>query len=309
MPERVFEELDRAVQAILAGSTEIGIRRQIEPLVAIAAELRHLPRREFKDRLRRSLDWRKAMPTATSTALDVTPYLVVQDAEGLIDFVKDAFGAEELMRAIGSMGGVHCEVRMGGAKVMIGGGGQWRGTPAPGSLHLFVDDVDSRYQRALAAGATSLGAPIDQEYGVREASVRDRFGNHWYIARDLGVGDFWKAVPNVMPYFHPVGAAAMIDFLRNALGAEVLERFEEHGSVVHARVRIGQATVELGEAHGEWNPMPMHLYVTVDDADAAHARAVAAGGTSTAAPADAPYGRSGAVEDPFGNRWYLVAPK
>src|SRR2546421_9433865 len=65
----------------------------------------------------------------------VTPYLMVQEAAQLIDFVKQAFGATELMRATGSAGGIHAEVRIGDSVVMIGGVApgvgkrcQWRST-------------------------------------------------------------------------------------------------------------------------------------------------------------------------------------
>jgi uncharacterized glyoxalase superfamily protein PhnB len=66
---------------------------------------------------------------------------------------------------------------------------------------------------------------------------------------------------------------------------------------------------EMGEAHGQWEPMPTMFYLDVDDVDACYQRALDAGATSVEAPALQPYGdRRAAVRDAFGNRWYLAAP-
>ena len=68
----------------------------------------------------------------------MTPYVVAQDAAGLIDFVKQAFGAEEIFRSVGSAGGIHAEVRIGDSMLMMGGGGPglaWRGKSKPLAFH------------------------------------------------------------------------------------------------------------------------------------------------------------------------------
>jgi len=49
-------------------------------------------------------------------------------------------------------------------------------------FYLYVPECDAVYQRALAAGATSLFEPKDQAYGDRSGAVTDPFGNQWYIA-------------------------------------------------------------------------------------------------------------------------------
>ena len=80
-------------------------------------------------------------------------------------------------------------------------------------------------------------------------------------------------------------------------------------TVKHAKMRVGGSVVEMGEAHGPWEPMPTMFYVYVDDVDAAYRRALAAGGTSQEAPALQPYGeRRAAVRDAFDNQWYPAAP-
>jgi PhnB protein len=112
----------------------------------------------------------------------VTPYLTVKGADKLLDFVKQAFAAEETFRssrADGSIG--HAEVRIGGSIVMMGDASE-RWPPMPGAINLYVDDCDATYSRALKAGATSLQEPADQFYGDRTAGVRDPVGNVWWIA-------------------------------------------------------------------------------------------------------------------------------
>jgi uncharacterized glyoxalase superfamily protein PhnB len=112
----------------------------------------------------------------------VTPYLVVREVSQLIDFMKQAFAAEEVMRMTrpdGSIG--HAEVKIGDSRVMLGGaGGDY--PPMPAMLHLYVEDADAIYRQALQAGATSLREPVTEFYGDRMAGVKDLSGNQWWIA-------------------------------------------------------------------------------------------------------------------------------
>lgn len=298
MAERT-ELLDAAIQAILDGATEVAIPRELEPLVAIAADLRDLPRPEFKRRL-----GGRMTTTVTTQIHDVIPYLVTEDVDGLVDFVKKVFRAEEVFRTQ-APSGTHCEVRLGGRRFMIGGGAPGRSTL--GEIHVFVPDVDAAYQRAVDAGVTFQRAPVDQFYGSRDASVIDRFGNKWFIATAIeDRGD----LPDMLPCFHPVGGGRFLEFLEGALGGEVTERHDKpDGSLLYATVRLGRAIAEVGEASEQWQPTPMMLMVLVDDADAAYAHAVAAGAKPLHEPSDAPYGRVGAVEDAMGNQWYLTTEK
>jgi PhnB protein len=112
----------------------------------------------------------------------VTPYLVVGDAEKVLDFTIKAFGAKEKVRMPGPDGKVaHAEVTIGDSVVMIG-------SPAPGQrlmpgmIYLYVDDTDATYKKALAAGAKSVEEPTDAFYGDRRAAVEDSQGNQWFIA-------------------------------------------------------------------------------------------------------------------------------
>jgi PhnB protein len=79
------------------------------------------------------------------------------------------------------------------------------------------------------------------------------------------------------------------------------------GKVLHATIRIGDATLEIDEAHREFQPMPCHLHVYVPDTDAAYERALSAGAKSIEVPRDAPYGdRAAGVKDVFGNSWFIA---
>jgi len=289
---------------------------ELTELVRIAHDLRDLPSPSFRVRLGADLSRRAAMSaTVTGTTTrqgirSVTPYLAVRPAVELIEFMKRAFGAEELVRTTGSAGGVHAEVRIGDTRVMIGGGDAWGGAPTPTGLHLYVPDADQVYRAALEAGADTLYGPVDQPYGDREASVKDVAGNHWYIATHQTGGHVPVGLGTVTPYLHPRGAPALIEFLKRAFAAEEMEiHHEPEGTVVHAKIRVGGSVIEMGEAHGEWGPMPTMFYVYVDDVDAWYRRALAAGATSMEAPALQPYGdRRAAVRDAFDNQWYLAAP-
>ena len=124
----------------------------------------------------------KAIPDDSHT---VTPYLVVEGVPKLIEFLKQAFGAQELGRMARPDGGVmHAEVKIGDSKVMMGEPmGDWKAKPC--TLHLYVEDVDAVYQRAIQAGGTSVGEPKDQFYGDRTGGVIDPCGNYWGIGTHI----------------------------------------------------------------------------------------------------------------------------
>ena len=242
----------------------------------------------------------------------LTTYLVAQDADGLIQFMTKAFGAEETFRSgPGSEGGLHCEVRIGDSMLMVGGGGagmKWRGTPMPSAFHIYVPHCDATYARALEAGAASIAEPADQDYGERTATVKDAAGNFWYIATYKGESYKSEGAPTLQPYLHPLRAEPVLNFMKRAFGAEELGRYTAPDGVIHhTTVRIGNAHMEMGEAHGPYQPMPTMFYLYVEDCDALYKRAMSAGATSISEPKDQPYGdRSGGVVDPFGNKWYIA---
>jgi PhnB protein len=112
----------------------------------------------------------------------VTPYLVVQGAATLIEFLKQAFEATEIRRALHPEGSImNAEVRIGDSVVMVS---EARGElkPMPSSIYLYVENTDLTYKHALQAGGTSMMEPEDEFYGDRNAGVKDPTGNHWWIA-------------------------------------------------------------------------------------------------------------------------------
>jgi PhnB protein len=111
----------------------------------------------------------------------VTPYLTLREVESLVAFVKHVFGAQERYRGIGDAGGLHVELTLGDSILMIGGGPNLEETMTA-MLHVYVEEVDAIYQRAIEAGASSLMPPTARSHGDRMAGVKDPFGNEWYIA-------------------------------------------------------------------------------------------------------------------------------
>ncbi len=241
----------------------------------------------------------------------ITPYLVAQNADALIAFVKETFGGVENFRAIGPAGGIHTEVRVGDSMLMIGGGGPglaWRGEAIPTALHVYVEDVDAVHARAVAAGASVIQPPTDQEYGERSSSLKDAAGNHWYIATAKGSSYIPEGLRNVNIYLHPLRAEPVIGFLKKAFGAAELARYASPDGVIHhAQVRIGDSILEMGEAHGPYQPMPTMFHLYVPNVDELYRRAISAGGLSISEPTDQPYGdRSAGIKDAFGNQWYIA---
>ena len=313
--KQLMEDLDRLVTAVLSGgdSAVPEASANLAPLARIAASLRDLPREDFRANLKTELERMATMATPAVNRIPegyrtVTPYLTVREAPQLLEFLGQAFGAQVLVKGTGSAGGLHAEVKIGDSKVMVGGGGVYQGPWFPTSIHLKVDDVDTVYARALQAGATSIHVPADFDYGERGAGITDLSGNHWYLATPTGETHFLPEMGSVTPYLHPAGAAKLIDFLKEAFSAEEIARHEEpKGTVVHAKVRLGNSILEMGEAHGQYQPMPSMFYMYVNNVDGSYARAIKAGAKSLFAPADQLYGdRNAGVEDPFGNQWYLA---
>jgi uncharacterized glyoxalase superfamily protein PhnB len=312
----LIEQLDQAVQAMIAGRAAMLPHANLAPLIGIAAELRELPREEFRARLKHELEKKTSTASEVKPAVDpirkgfrtVTPYLVVREIHEVIEFVQNVFGAEGKIYGTGSEGGLHSEYKIGDSMIMIGGGPNLRRAAQPAALHIYVEDVDAVYARALQAGATSLHAPMDQEYGERSAAFDDPGGNRWYPATYKGAHYIPEGLPNLMPYLHPRGAARQIDFLKQAFGAEEIDRHESpDGIIYHAKVRIGNSIIEMGEAHDQWQPMRAMFMLYVDDVDAWYARAMKAeGAISIGEPANQPYGdRVGGLKDPFDNVWYI----
>lgn len=119
----------------------------------------------------------------------VTPYLAVDGAAEAIDWYVRAFGATELFRMEhgGRIG--HAEIRIGDSPVMLADEhpemdhiGPKRRGGATASFMIYLDDVDTAFERALGAGASEVRPVADQFYGDRSGTLADPFGHVWTLA-------------------------------------------------------------------------------------------------------------------------------
>lgn len=123
----------------------------------------------------------------------ITANLTVSDAAAAIEFYKTAFGAVEVMRFAGPGGGiVHAEIRIGDSPMMLSDEMPGMGSRSPkslgastGSLYLYVDNVDSWYERAIAAGATARMPVMNMFWGDRMCHLIDPFGHEWALATHI----------------------------------------------------------------------------------------------------------------------------
>jgi PhnB protein len=111
----------------------------------------------------------------------VTPFLIVDGAERLISFIKDAFDGKQLFISKDDDGKViHATVSIGNSRIMLS---DTMGMPAQTSmLYLYVENVDEVYRKAVKAKGISVHEPSDEFYGDRAAAVKDEWGNVWWMA-------------------------------------------------------------------------------------------------------------------------------
>jgi len=130
----------------------------------------------------------KSVPDGFNT---VSAYLVVKNAVEALEFYQKAFGAEAGARMPGPDGEstMHAEMRIGNSTVMLTDENpQWEmKSPAtvggsPASLHVYVDDADKAFNRAVEAGCTVAAPIMDAFWGDRYGKVKDPFGYQWGIA-------------------------------------------------------------------------------------------------------------------------------
>lgn len=120
----------------------------------------------------------------------VTPYMAMKDAVKALEFYKKAFGATETYKLVmpdGRLG--HAEMRFGDSLIMMsdefpeyGGKSPTTLGGTPVCIHLYVEDVDAFFKKAIAAGAKERRAVMDQFYGDRSGQLEDPFGHLWWVA-------------------------------------------------------------------------------------------------------------------------------
>jgi PhnB protein len=118
----------------------------------------------------------------------ISPYLLYEDGASAMDFIRDAFGFEEVLRSHSPEGRMwHGELRLGDDNVFVGEpGGDYRNPKRLGlttvAIHVYVDDVDAHCDHARGAGAEIADEPSDQVYGDRRYTAKDPEGHHWTFA-------------------------------------------------------------------------------------------------------------------------------
>jgi PhnB protein len=120
----------------------------------------------------------------------VMPYLILDGASEAIAFYGSVLGARERMRMAAPQGRVgHAELELGDSVIMLadefpdmGARGPRAVGGTPVTVHVYVDDVDSVFDRALAAGANELQPVEDRFYGDRVGQFEDPFGHRWSVA-------------------------------------------------------------------------------------------------------------------------------
>src|SRR5579864_3744705 len=334
--QNLNEQLNEVIDAILArreskardskkdarAKGKAGVK--LAALAGIATDLRDLPSNRFKNILKADLIRRvnmasnpvagkaetqkqektKAVKYIREGFRTVSPYILVGGAAKFIDFLVEAFGAEERGRVPMPNGKImHAEVRLGDSMIEMSDGNEQYG-PSPVTIHLTVPDAEAAYRRALKAGAISLYEPAMQFWGENESGVRDPFGNEWYVTPPSEE----YPQPTVQPYLHLHGADKMIPFLEEAFGAkaEGVHKWPG-GAIAHATVLIGDGQIEIDEAFRANRQTQCHLHLCVPDTDAVYKQALRAGATSIESPNDKPYGdRSAGVKDAWGNSWFIA---
>ncbi len=129
--------------------------------------------------------------TTTDRAAGLSPHLIVNDAARAIEFYCTTFGATEVFRLCepGSKRIGHAELDLGGSLLMLADEYPDFGCLSPVTvggtpviLHLYVEDVDQTFARAVEAGATALSAPKDEFFGDRTGTLCDPFGHRWQLS-------------------------------------------------------------------------------------------------------------------------------
>lgn len=120
----------------------------------------------------------------------VTPYLIIRGASAAIEFYKKSFGATELFRMGQPDGKVgHAEIKIGDSPIMLADENPEMGYcgpttlgGSPVSIMIYVDDADTIFNQAIAAGGESQKPVQDQFYGDRSGTLKDPFGHIWHVA-------------------------------------------------------------------------------------------------------------------------------
>jgi len=259
----------------------------------------------------------------------VLPHITYQDVEKAIAWLTGAFGFVEHYRYGNPVSGA--QMSAGNAWLMLTRAKDQQGIPkllgfGTQSLTVFIEDVESHFERAKSFGVTILEDLHETVYGERQYAAEDLDGHHWLFsrhARDLSPEQWGATVahqavgtPKISPMLSVRNGKQAVEFYTAAFGAEVLFRVEGAQGELIAELSAGGARFWIADESPEnlnFSPESLggtvRLVMIVDDPDAAFARALAAGAKAVWAIADQGYGwRVGRLVDPFGHHWEIGKP-
>ena len=241
----------------------------------------------------------------------VMPYLIIQDSEAFLEFLKKVFDAKEKKKVMNQEGTniVHAEAIIFGRCIMFGS--SEKASDEPSGLSIFVPNVARTYTKALEAGATSIQEPISPLFtGGRFAVFQDRFGNSWWIFEGQKT-DFEKKQPALTPYFAPKESGAFFEFLKKVFNAEEQSKIHLPSSenIEYAEALVAGNTIIVSTGSDEDGYFSGGLTVSVPatDVDEIYKKARAEGATSIMEPTEFPWGKFSGWKDPFGNTWWVVS--
>src|SRR6266446_7694862 len=112
----------------------------------------------------------------------LTPFMMVKQADKLLDFIKTAFGATvESLHKSPDGHIMHADLQVGDSRLMLAEATD-KYPAMPTMIYLYTEDCDGTYQKAIQAGGTSLREPTTEFYGDRSCGIKDVSGNQWWIA-------------------------------------------------------------------------------------------------------------------------------
>jgi PhnB protein len=125
------------------------------------------------------------------------------------------------------------------------------------------------------------------------------------MKKDVKIAENYQTV---MPYLILKDAAKFIVFVEKVFnGTGTYKVMRDENTIMHAELMIGECTIMFADATEKYESRPAGLFIYVDNADQTYQKAIESGAEAITEMADQPYGRSGGVQDPFGNSWWVTS--
>jgi uncharacterized protein len=247
------------------------------------------------------------MAQATATLINRPAWvdLSSSDAQGSRDFYSKLFGWKLEVNPDPQYGG-YALAKLGGNDVAGIGPAQTPDTPTAWSLYIGTNDVDDLAKRVQAAGGTVIAAPFDVGDQGKMAVFQDPSGAFFSAWQGTRMGGFQTDAPNSFSWaeLNARGIEKALPFYTTIFGWTTKTSEMGEGQAPYTEFQLDGESIA-----GGWEMSPMvpaqvpsywQIYFAVDDVDAAHKKAIDAGGREMLAPQDFPGGRFSIVSDPQG---------